>query len=69
MTTLEETLSMAKERYPSSVRWIGSLSDEQKKLLTAHYSVRILGRHMDGSLLYSMKYRHTDLPDHVSVSE
>ena len=69
MTTLEETLSLAKEHYPASVRWIGSLSDEQEKLLTAHYTVRILGRHMDGSRLYSLKYRQTDLPDRLSVAE
>lgn len=69
MTTLEEILHLAKEHYPASVRWIGSLSDEQEKLLTAQYTVRILGRHMDGSRLYSMKYRKTDLPDHLSVSE
>lgn len=69
MMTFEETLRLAKEHYPASVRWIGSLSDEQEKLLTGQYTVRILGRHMDGSRLYSMKYRPMDLPDHLSVSE
>ena len=31
MTTLEETLYLAKERWPADVRWIGSLTDEQKQ--------------------------------------
>jgi hypothetical protein len=69
MTTLEETLYLAKECWPADVRWIGSLTDEQKHRLTARYSIRMLGRHMDGSVLYSMKYKQTDLPDQLSVSE
>ena len=69
MTTLEETLRLAKEHFPASVRWIGCLSDEQERQLTVQYTVRILGRHMDGSRLYSLKYRQTDLPDRLSVAE
>ncbi len=67
--TLEETLYLAKVHWPADVRWIGSLTDEQKHQLIARYSIRILGRHMDGSVLYYMKYKQTDLPDQLSVSE
>lgn len=69
MKTLEETLYLAKECWPTDVRWIGILSEEQEKQLSEQYIVRMLGRHTDGSRLYDMKYRKTDLPYRIIVSE